>query len=474
MKKIYRIFAVIALICTFLTSNAQVDRLSLTLLPRMPFSNLNNPGIRVNYNGMFGIGLSNFDVSLYNSSLLYDNIYRFENGEPVAIDGVKLINGLQEQGNSLRTDLSLDIVNAGFRVKKLFFNIDWRLRIESQFLYSKDFLGFFVMGNAYYMDDNPADFNFDVSANLFSEIGVTAQYDVNERLTVGIRPKLLIGLANSGIDNEHTKIYTDSETYAMSADVSYRMRGASILNREINTLGDLASLFDFGQLSIGEAMSIGENIGFGIDLGGEYLINKNIGVAAGIYDLGFITWRNTKIKSKEVEGIVVNNAIINNVEELESIDYNKIVSNLVENIWGNDSVFDGEDYNTALKTRVQMQGYYQLNDMLRGTIIAQSYFINGKMYPSVTLAYSGSFAGFFNLTANYTYSTYIGNSVGIGAGLHLGPFNIYAATDNVLVATKLGKATPEMLSAYKAINLRFGIVFSIGKYQDMKTRLGNN
>lgn len=474
MKKIYKLFVVIALICTSLTSNAQVDRLSVTLLPQMPYANLTNPGIRVNYNGMFGFAVSNIDVSLFNSNLLYSNIYRFEGSDPVAIDGVKLINSLKEQGNSLRADFSLDFLNVGFRVKKLFFNIDWKLRFDSQYVYSRDFLGFFVMGNANYMDDNPADFNVNADANLFSELGVAVQYDINEKLTVGIRPKVLFGLANCSLNNERTKIYTDSETYAMSADIDFSIRGASIINREINTLTDVTKIFDLGQLSLGEAVSVSKNIGFGVDLGAEYIINEHFGVAAGVYDLGFIQWKDSKIKTKQSTGVIVNDAVFNSIEDLKTLDYKAVVNTMIEHIWGSDSVVDGGTYKTALKSKVQLQGFYQLNDMLRATLIAQSYIIDGKMYPSVTAAYSGFFFKFLNLTANYTYSSYVGSSVGAGIGFHAGPVNIYAATDNILILTKLNKTTPELLSTYNAMNVRFGLVFSIGKYQNLKSRLAGD
>lgn len=475
MKKIYKLCVVIALVFVSITSNAQIDRISMTLLPQMPFANYSNPGIRVNYKGLFGVGISNIDGSIYNSNILYSNIYRFDDsGNPVAIDGAKLVNSLEEQGNKFNFDFALDILNVGFRVKKLFVNIDWRMRTETNMTYSKDFIGFFVMGNANYMDENPADFQVEASATASSEIALGLQYDVNKHLTVGIRPKVVFGVANVNLYNERTKIYTDSDTYAISADLDFKIQGSTMMSKEIYRISDVTNLIDFSSMSFSQALAFTKNIGFGIDFGAEYVFNKHFGVALGVNDLGFINWRESKVKEKHQNGVVVNEAVITGIENIKKIDYNAVVNTVVENIWGNDSLTYGGDYKTMLKTKVQLQGFAQLNNMVRGTIIGESYIINGKFYPSVTVAYSGFFFKFLNLTANYTYSTYVGSTIGAGIGFHIGPLNIYAATDNIMVATKAKGSTIEMASSYKTMNVRLGIVFSIGKYQDLKTRFAND
>lgn len=472
MKKIYKLCVVIALVFISITSNAQVDRLSMTLLPQMPFANYSNPGIRVNYNGLFGIGFTNVDLSLYNSSIMYDNIFNFNSsGEPVSIDGVKLVNSLKEQDNKLNMDLALDLLNVGFRVKKLFVNIDWRLRTDVGLNYSKDFLGFFVMGNAHYMGDNPADFAVSADATAYSEIALGLQYDITNKLTVGIRPKIIFGVANMGVYNEKTKIYTDSETYAMSADIDYMIKGTTMMTRDINRISDVMDLFDLGSMSIGEAIGFTKNLGFGVDLGAEYIFNQHFGVSAGVNDLGFITWKESKMKEKHTEGTVINEALITDFNGFKDFNYNSVVNTIVDRIWGNDSLVAGGEYKTALKTKVQLQGFYQLNNMLRATVIGESYIINNKFYPSVTVAYSGFFFKFLNLTANYTYSTYVGSTVGAGIGLHLGPANFYVATDNVLIATKAKGSIAQMVSSYNTANVRVGLVFTIGKYKDLKTRV---
>ena len=85
------------------------------------------------------------------------------------------------------------------------------------------------------------------------------------------------------------------------------------------------------------------------------------------------------------------------------------------------------------------------------------------MRPALTLAYSGSFLKIINLTANYTFSKYSGNSLGAGINLKLGPVDLYAVTDNFLILTKLNASTVKMVTSYRTTNVRLGLIIAIGE-----------
>ena len=474
MKRLVRIFLVaIALISTSLVSKAQNDGITFTLLPQMPYTNYLNPGIKVPYKGIIGLGVSNVNYSIYNSSVRYENLYGVNaNGEDV-IDALKLVNSLDEQDNYIGGKFSFDVLNVGFRVKKLFFNIDWRMKIDSELQFSKDFVGFFVLGNGNYLgQDNPCDFNIGIDITAYSEFGVGIQYDINNKLTVGVRPKFLFGVANVVAHNDRTKIYTDADTYAITADVNLDIKASSILNRELNRIGDLTNFVDFENLSIQDFFKLKNSYGLGVDLGASYVFNQHFGIAAGAYDIGFITWRNTKVKKTTKDNVVINNAVFTDINDLTNmnLDYESMLTNVVDEIWGDDVLVEGDDYTTKLKTKIMLQGYYELNPMLRLTAIGQMYYVNEKMRPAFTIAYSGAFFRFLNLSVSYTTSKYAGNALGAGIGFHMGPVNLYAVTDNVMVLTKIASPTVEMSTTYNAVNFRVGLAFTIGKYESQKER----
>jgi len=457
MKKLYKYLIVIALVCLSFGSKAQNDGIGFTLLPQIPYGNYYNPGIKMPIRGMVGVAFSNMNVSMFNSSVKYSNLY---GADKTVIDAVKFVNSLDED-NLINANFSMDLVNVGFRVKKLFFNIDWRLRMEGQFNFSKDFVGLFVYGNAHYMGmDNPCDFIVGMDASVFHEWAISAQYEVNDKLTVGIRPKVLSGIANVTVDNKNTKIYTDPNTYAISADVDLNVHMASLLEGNVDKLTDFTKMLD--SVSANDMLDFGENIGFGVDFGASYTINEHWGVAAGIYDLGYIKWTDAKVKNIEKSNVSINDALFNDYHDLTTfeIDYKSMVENVIDEVWGAEVLENGADYKTSLRTRFMVQGYYEYNPMVRATAIGQLYFNKGKVHPALTLAYSGCFWNHLNLTVNCTMSKYTGTGLGIGIGGHFGPFNIYAVTDNFLNVTKIGSPALELASSYRQANARFGIVWS--------------
>ena len=91
MKKIYRFLIVAALVCSSFLAKAQNDGITFTLLPQLPYANYFNPGIRVPYNGMFGVGVSNINLSIFNSSVKYNNIFGTNSSGEEVIDAAKLV-----------------------------------------------------------------------------------------------------------------------------------------------------------------------------------------------------------------------------------------------------------------------------------------------------------------------------------------------------------------------------------------------
>lgn len=466
MKKIYKLFVMIAMMSLTLTSRAQNDAIALTLLPHLSYNNYYNPGVPIESKFVFGVGFSNIGMSVYNSSVKYQNLFGFDvNGIPNSIDANKFINSLDEHDNFVNANFSMDILRMGMRFNKLFIDFDCRLKFNGEFHYSRDFLGFFVNGNGNYLGhDNPADFSIGVDASVLTEMSLGLQYDITDKLTVGIRPKVLLGIANVNINDDQTKIYTDPDTYEMTADININMQASSVLRMDdVNAIRDFGTLFQ--EIDINNMFDFKQNLGYAIDFGASYTFNKHLGVSAGVYDLGYVKWEKSKEKHNHKDNVVINDALIDEFEDLldMNLDFNDMLSDLIEDVWDNDSLYNGPGYKTSLKTRIMLQGYYELMPMARFTAISQLYYVKDKFRPTLTLAYSGSFFKFLNFTASYTASKYAGNSIGAGLSLNLGPFNVYVVTDNIMIFTKLHTTPIEMATTYNAANVRLGMVFTLGK-----------
>ena len=469
MKKIYKLILIAFLFVTF-SAKAQNDGITMTLLPHLSYNNYYNPAMPIDSKVVFGVGVSNIGLSVFNSSIRYDNLFTNKGTDALTLDANKFINSLDEHDNFINTNFSIDIIRLGFKVKRFFFDFDCKFRYNGEFHYSKDFLGFFVNGNGNYLgNNNPADFSIGVDINTFTEMSLGIQYAITDKLTVGIRPKLLVGIANLSVNDDQTMIYTDPNTYEMTADVNINIKASTLLNMDINRISDIGTYIDsIDNIAIEDMFVIDENIGYGIDFGLSYTFNKHFGIAAGVYDLGYITWRNSKEKHNHKDRVVVNDALINDFDELINMNLNfeDLYTDLIEDVWDDDSLYVGADYQTALKTRIMLQAYWELNPLIRFTAISQMYYVKDQFRPAMTLAYSGSFFRFLNFTASYTASKYAGNSVGFGFGVNLGPLNVYAITDNIMILSKLNTSPLEMATSYSSANFRLGLVFTLGKIRN--------
>lgn len=459
MKKLYRILTVIVILLISNCAFAQYDGFTMTFLKQVPLSNYHNLGIRMPYNGYFGIGLSNINISLYNSSIKYDNLF---SSDGTVITADKFIESLDDN-NYIGNNISLDLLNVGFRVKKFFFSIDWQMKNFGQFDYSKDLFGFLVRGNGNYTD-KPADVSFGINQTCYSEISVSAQYDINDKLTVGIRPKYLNGIYNVKTESFNALIATDPETYAMTADLDVDVKFSSMLKNPVYCLDEISKAFDIDSLGFSNVFNFTKNTGWSIDLGASYKFNDIFGVSAAIFDLGFIKWKETKQFYKKKTDISINDAIITDIDDIINgdFDFTDVVDNLIDNTVGNDSIKDGKDYKTNLQTRFMVQGYAEFNPMLRLNAVGQLIRINDKFKPAFTIAYSGVFFNTLNLSVSYTMAENSFNNIGLGLGVHLGSVNLYLVSDNILSMKTLFD-THKLFNVY---NLRFGLVISIGKYKN--------
>ena len=475
MKKISRILLIMVLVLSAMTSKAQNDGMSLTLLPNTSYSNMYNPAIPIEYRFVAGAVFSNIGFSIYNSSVRYHNLYNFSDGVPVAFNANQFINSLEEHDNYINSNFSMDILRLGLGFGKFFADFSWSYKYNGELHYSKDFLGFFVNGNGNYLGaNNPADFSIGTDINMYSELALGLRYEINDKLSVGIRPKFLYGGANLSINDDGTKIYTDENTYEMTADVNINIVAATALDMGgIYRISDFTNYFDnMDTIVLGEMFDAYENLGFGIDFGASYTFNEHIGVAAGVYDLGYIRWKDSKVKHIHKDNVVVNDALIDDFEDLldMNIDFSEMYSSMMEDVWDNDSIYDGGDYKTTLKTKIMLQGYYEFSPLARITAIGQMYYARDKFHPALTLAYSGSLYRFLNLSASYTMSKYSGNSLGLGLGVKIAGLNVFVVTDNIMIVSKFNAPVMEMLTSYNSANIRFGMLLTLGNKNKNKNK----
>ncbi|MCL2289451.1 MAG: DUF5723 family protein [Bacteroidetes bacterium] len=430
MKKCIFLF----LIGLFFVLNTYSQSVGITDFMRLnPYSNFNNPAYFVPYNGYVGIpAISNINFSLYNSGLHYKNLFESRS----KMTTTKFINSLAKN-NWFNTELNMELLGFGFRVKDYFFSFSYRLRVEQHFRYPRDLFGFLLEGN---LTHSNAEFEIEPNLNIYQEMSIGFQGEIFDRLYVGARPKILFGLINVNTDEFRVKVNTNPNDYTISGIHNINMKVASIMpfyKRDAVT-GNIALnteyMFDMGN-NVGNVFS--KNMGFAIDLGAVYRVNQQIRVSASVTDLGFIRWAGSTLEIAsnphanrfEFQGFTadqITNFIQNGIDFTLDTIFNIANNTLDLNSLG--------AYTTMLTSKVMVDGYFDLTPSNRFILQCKGYIIGKYFLPQLTVAYNGTFFNAIDVVVSYSVMKKSFANVGIGVGFRIGPVHLYAGTDNVLAA----------------------------------------
>ncbi|HUX53595.1 MAG TPA: DUF5723 family protein, partial [Williamwhitmania sp.] len=387
-----------------------------------------------------------FVSSIYfnaSNSFSYNNIITHD-GDSLKLDIDKLLGKLGSS-NYLFTNLDIDILSFGFRAADSYYiSFAFRERTISRFMYSKDLFNFIWKGNGAVGLGQTLNFDTRYDAMVFDEFSLGLAQDVDEKLTVGMRIKLLDGRFNINTERGSASLYTDPNSFdlQMKSNVLIRTSGIDSLSNQ-----SVSSLVFPG------------NLGFGIDLGATYKLNSQFTFSASLIDLGYINWKKqllTLVSQKPGETVNFNGIDINNFISHGTTlgDGFSSVLDTLKDKFKVDSVY-GQAYKTYLPVKFYLGADYNINDKNTVGLLFYSQFYNKKMLPSVSLSYYSQVGRVIGLSASYSIMNKSYNNLGLGISLNVGAMQFYAATDNIL-------AFPNYKSATNA-HIHAGMVFTFGR-----------
>ena len=431
--RIYITLAIVVLVGSTLSAQMATPVDFMRHNPRAVFA---NPAFYTADYGYFDMGLGGINIGAIKMGLKYDKFFQFNSqGQPVVLDLDQGIASLRKN-NYVNTFLNVDIFHCGRRTNHGYFTYSHRLRERESFRFNKDMMELMAHGNgAFTGESNPANIDMAVAAKVFQEFDFGYQMSLTEQWNVGVRLKFLMGYADSKSQAVNVKLYTDPETYAL------RMTG---------NLGIQASLpYEFymedGKIEIKDRRfnpaALFKNYGMGIDLGGEYKIDDQWGVAAAINDLGFIRWKDHALSFEGNlqdggvlydDGSVVFSGLTPQQVSAMIQDpnyFNGITDTLIQYVRYDLANLSG--YTSGLNMNIMARGYYDLTPEHRFTAQLMGYNFGLGMKPALTLAYTGSFAEKYDVVATYTMMPGSYDNLGIGLSANFGGALIYVATNSI-------------------------------------------
>ena len=458
MNKAYRFVAVLALAFAFVSVRAQ-EVSPLDFMRMNPYQMNANPATDLPYVSVMSLVIGNNGLDVRNTTLRYDNLFEFDaQGRPTMVNLRQFANSLKES-NFLGVKTDVDLFTLYRRLNKGMLTINYGVKAQVDAGFNDGLFKLLGYGNgAFVGENNPVKVNLDVNAQAYQEFAVGYQWNVNEKLSLGGRAKLLFGVVNVKTDACDAKLYTDPDSYALRLQENIGIRAAMPNAVYVNEAGELKG---DGPFSFSELF---RNPGFGVDLAAEYRFNEQFSAVAAVHDLGFIHWGKNNIsmtgKINDMGQFYDNDDFLFSGLDWEQIQL--ISSDLTYREQFLDTLKQYfqlefaplEKYNTALNTNLLLRGNYDLDAHNRFSAQVQGCFLGSGFRPALTLAYNGYFYEKLDVCVTYTMMPHSYDNIGLGlSGRLFKTCNIYVTTNNVL-----GFFKPLNTSG---MNARVGIVFTL-------------
>ena len=456
MKNIKSFCLTVSLLIGALAASAQ--HVSPVDFMRMnPYQMKSNPAADLPYQSVMSLVIGNLDLTLNTTTLRYDNLFDFDaQGRPVAVNLKKFADGIPNK-NHVGLEASESLFTLYRRIDAGMLTFDYNIRAQADLKFNDGLFKLAAYGNAAFLGEyHPAEIRIDLNAQAFQELSVGYQRNINERLSVGGRAKLLFGLANVTTDAFEARLFTDPESYALRAQENIAVR-ASMLSAVTLKDGDLATN---GGFSMGDLF---HNPGLAIDLGAEYRFNRQFSGMAAVRDLGFISWGGNNMQMRGQisdmgqyydQGDFIFNGL--SAEQIERIgsdtSYRRLFLDTLRQYFNIDFL-PAARYARMLNANVLLRGSYDIDGHNRISMQLQGVFLGSGFRPAVTWAYSGSFYKMLDVCATYTVMPGSYDNIGIGVAGNFNTFHIYLTTNNFI-----GLFKPLNTSA---LNAQLGIVFNL-------------
>ena len=360
-----------------------------------------------------------------------------------------LYNRLKDD-NRLNVNLNTDILSFGWYRGKGFWRVNVGLRADVGASIPKGMFDYLKQVNNL-SDINGGFSNMNFDMNAYAEVGLGYSRQITDKLTVGGRVKVLLGIAraemavdnfNVNVDNALIDAYLNGTSpdpnvtaYGSAsavAHVSTTMKGGGL---GFNSAGNIDG-FDFDGGSFGVS-----GTGFGIDLGASYKVWDNLTVSAAVLDLGFINWKGSETKVASTEQQF--NVTPDNYQDFVNGDFLSMDRfNLKEN------TEPAENVKKKLASTILLAGEYALlNNKLSVGAMYTSRFVQPKTLNELTFSATLRPSNALNLAVSYSPIQAAGKSLGVA--LKLGPR--FVGTDYMF----FGKNS-------RSVNAFFGFSFPMG------------
>ena len=473
-----RKFLLVLLFALIITS-ASAQNSQILYNMNLPQNHLLNPALRPSNSVYIGLpAISGINLNINNNFINFSDVFIKGNNDSILTflhpdyDIDNFIDEIKNK-NSLAPQVSIQLLGLGFSVgDNNYIFLDINDRIEGNVVLPGDILKLGLLGNEQFVGSTIDLSSLRGDVKYYREIGLGLSRNFSNKLRIGVKGKLLFGIAAASIDNRSLGIsvandYTHSLDADLTVNVSAPLEVYMDADNNIDSIVFDDARFDSNNKEIVNFLMGKKNMGLGLDVGATYTISDKLMVSAAITDIGFIKWKkdvtNLQADSQfEFSGLNLTDVIsgTKTIDELgdemvDSLKNSFTVSNL------------NEPFTTWLPLGVTFAGRYNLTKNFSLGLLSYSRIIGKQIRESLTLSANLNISNAFSTSVAYTAMNQRFDNLGAGLAFRTGVVQFYLMTDRIPVTwNKIivddSNNTIPLPSSWNAINLRVGMNLVFG------------
>lgn len=473
----WKIKYILILILAVAVANTSAQNSQILYYMNLPQNHLLNPALRPSNSLYIGLPvISGTNANLNNNFINFsdvimkgqpkDSIISFLNPN-FNVD--KFLAKIKNK-NSLEPESMVQLLGVGFSGgKESYVFIDINERFEANLVLPGDLIKLVLKGNEGFVGRKIDLSSLRGAINYYREFGAGFSRNFTDKLRIGIKGKLLFGIAEASVENKSLGI-TVNEDYSHTLDANLAVNMSGPLTVNMDSKNNISSIvFDKNKLKTASGrtdfFSGKGNPGLGLDIGATYDLTDRISFSAAVTDLGFIRWKKdvTNLKAKNTFKFSGLNLldVLNGTKTIDEVG-NEMLDSLKNAFVVSRTK---ESFTTYLPFGISLGGSYNVAKYLSLGMLSYTRIINQQIREALTFSANVNFGNSFSTSVSYTAENDQYDNLGAGLAFRTGIAQFYLITDRIpLMWNKIkGDKSSFILPAnWNTFNFRLGMNLVFG------------
>ena len=468
---------ILILILAVIIADASAQNSQVLYFMNLPQNHLLNPALRPSNKVYIGLpGMSGINLNINNNFVNFNDV--FIKGQPK--DSIisflhpdynpdKFLAKIKDK-NSLEQETTVQLLGVGFSVgNDGYVFLDINERIQGNIVLPGDLFRLALKGN-----EGFAGKKIDLSSlrgdiKYYHEFGVGFSRNFTDKLRIGIKGKLLFGIAAASIDNKSLGI-TVNDDYSHTLDANLTVNMSGPVNVYMNSKHNVDSVvFDDSRFKTSagatDFFSGKKNIGLGLDIGATFDLTDRIVLSASVTDLGFIRWKNDVTNLKTYNQFKFSGLnmldVINGTKTIDEVGKEMLDS--LKNAFNVSNT--KAPFTTYLPFGISLGGSYNVTKRFSVGLLSYSRIIGKQLREALTLSANLNLGNAFSTSISYTAENHRYDNLGAGVAFRAGIIQFYLLSDRIPIMwnkIKNDKSNVMVPANWNTINLRLGMNLVFG------------